>query len=242
MHWILNKRADSHQTHCEDAYYYTERDGYVIAAVFDGCSDSVNSHFAAQLHSYALRKILENEWNNWCQAMSRDALSDDDIVLLMGAGTGLQMKASAEALNLTELETLSTALITMYDTKSKRLVCMFMGDGMVWVDGVPQRETSGTQNTPKYLGYLDQMDMEPGFLGDMYRIEVYDNVKSFAVCTDGIDAIVGGHEALEEKIHFLLQDTTLHDSGAMLKRKCNILRQKGATFQDDLTIVRYEAL
>lgn len=241
-HWILNRRADSHKDFCEDAYYYSERDGFVIAAVFDGCSDGVKSHFASELHAKLFRKIVDEEWTEACQGLNQGKYSQDAI--LEGVVTMLMMEVHAmrDVMKITILECLSTAVIALYNTKTEKLLVKFLGDGVICVNDEIDRVLS-PDNTPDYIAYYEIEGLDA--YTDLYRhytTKAYTGVKSFSVCTDGVDAMVGGHECLEEKIHFLLKDNSLTMSEAMLRRKTNMLRSKGVSFQDDITIIRYEAV
>lgn len=246
MHHILNARADSHKDFCEDAYYYSERDGWVIAAVFDGCSDSINSHFASQLFSYSLRGVIDDYWTENIQNFDKSDLSTEDMMLSFSTLASTSLLYVADALRMTKLEILSTAVIAMYNTKKKYLMVKFLGDGVVMVNGEMHRVDSGESNEPNYVGYYDkdEFDESPQLLIDanMYPFMAFTEVNSFSICTDGIDAIKHPHRPLEEVHHYLLQDKALIPSQAMLRRKLNILKKEGAMLNDDLTIIRYEAV
>lgn len=246
MHHILNARADSHKDFCEDAYYYTERDGWVIAAVFDGCSDSINSHFASQLFSYSLRGVIDDYWMENMQNFSRTNLTTEDLILSFCSLASTSALCVAGALRITALENLSTAVVAMYDTKKKYLMVKFLGDGVIRVNGEMHRVESGEKNEPNYVGYLykEDFDEDPQLLmdTDKYPFMAFTEVSSFSICTDGIDAIKHPHRPLEEMHHYLLEDKALIPSAAMLRRKLNILKKEGAILNDDLTIIRYEAV
>lgn len=240
-HWILNKRADNHQTFCEDAYFYTERDGWVIAGVFDGCSTGVNSHFASQLHANIFRKIIDSEWTGFNQLFQTGANSDDELMDALTSSLGMDVKRFKEALGLTELEVLSTALLGLYNTKTKRLVVRYIGDGSVCVDGDIYRQSSGPDNAPTYIAYLDEEELDIDVVGEYYRTDIYADVSSFALCSDGIDAIVGPWDR-SKTTDLLLRDLSLRESDAMLRRYANMIHKAGCVFQDDLTIIKYEAI
>lgn len=239
MHFILNKRADTHHDFCEDSFHYTERDGWVICGVFDGCSDGINSHFASQLHAYSFRNILSKYWSEHLQLMDANRIIPVNLINGLGILLATNVLAMTQAMSVHELENLSTAVLALYNVRSKHLVVKFIGDGAVCVDGVMHRVDSGPANTPSYLGYLDVDETDQIEDEDIYPVKIFTDVKSFSLCTDGIDYIRHPHKSVEECIHFLLQDTTLLPSAKMLPRKCNILTKEGAQFNDDITIIRY---
>lgn len=244
MHHILNARADSHKDFCEDAYYYAERDGWVIAAVFDGCSDGINSHFASQLHSYAFRSVIDTYWTGNMQNFSRSDITTEELITAFSVLATTSALCTAEALSITKLERLSTMVIAMYDTRKKYLMVKFLGDGVIRTNGEMHRVDSGEKNEPNYIGHFDSdEDLAIELLDTaIYPFMAFTNVTSFSICTDGIDAIKHPHKPLEEVHHYLLEDKALIPSAAMLRRKLNILKKEGAVLDDDLTIIRYEAL
>lgn len=56
----LISKGRLHDLHCEDDYLVYENDKFIVAAVFDGCSSGIDSHFASTMHKYKLREICEN--------------------------------------------------------------------------------------------------------------------------------------------------------------------------------------
>lgn len=239
MHYILNRRADTHPDFCEDAYYYTERDGWVIAAVFDGCSDGIQSHFASQLYSYIVRDAVTLFWNGWLQAMNRLDMSPEQVLRFIGIRLWKQLKFYRRELAMEHLEMLSTVVLCMYHPRREYLTTIFMGDGAVSVNGVIQRVDSGPTNAPLYISYLSEIHTVEDALANVYPKFTYTNVKEFSVMTDGIDRIKHDHRSLEECISYLLDNKTLLSSEAMLKRKINIMHKEGMRLEDDLTIIRY---
>lgn len=239
MHYILNKRADTHPDFCEDAYFYTERDGWVIAAVFDGCSSGIQSHSASQLHSYALRKIVDLQFGNLLQMFNGSNLTTSEMLNSLCSLVSLQVNLNVDFIRLSQLENLSTMVIALYNPRRNYLMVKFMGDGAVSVNGVIHREDSGEANAPSYIGYLEEEECTPEHFSTYYPEFVYTNVAHWSIMTDGIDQIKHPHRPLEECIHYLLEDKTLLPSEAMLKRKLNILYKEDMTLNDDLTIIRY---
>lgn len=241
-HYILNRRADEHHIHCEDAYFYTQVDEWVIAAVFDGCSDGINSHFASQLYAYSLRSMVNTGWHGLVQAYNKDNGDLTELCNNLAGLVGTQAMLISDGLGLTQLETLSTVVLALYNTQERELIVKFLGDGACSVDSQMFRVDSGAENAPKYLAYLNEDELNPELLQDIYEEKYFRDVKRWSIMTDGIDAIRHPHKPLEECINYLLEDNKLLPSNAMLSRKANVLQKEGARLLDDLTIIRYEAV
>ena len=56
----LISKGRLHNLHCEDDYLVYENDKFILAAVFDGCSSGIDSHFASTMHKYKMREICNN--------------------------------------------------------------------------------------------------------------------------------------------------------------------------------------
>lgn len=236
----LNRRADSHQNLCEDALYYTERDGWIIAAVFDGCSDGINSHFASWLMHYTLRAVLKDTWNHLFQLINRTDVTAPYALSHICANMRMYLETEMENLALEGLEVLSTIVIALYHPRSQYLAVKFIGDGLLLVNGGSStsnlvRITSGPENKPTYLSYIHPAEDIVQKMEDEYPAHVFTNVTEWSICTDGIDQIKG----VEDPLGTLLRDKYLFTSDVMLGRKINIMQQKGAVLGDDVTIIRY---
>lgn len=55
----LIKMGKAHSLHCEDDYIVVENDNFLVAAVFDGCSSGVDSHYASTKHKYLMKEVAE---------------------------------------------------------------------------------------------------------------------------------------------------------------------------------------
>lgn len=229
----LNRRADEHRDFCEDAYHWVEKGDWVIAGVFDGCSDGKRSHFASQLHAYIFRKSVEWAWAWWLES---NATTIDAETFATGLIISLenQLSLATHSLVLDEQEILSTVVLAIYNKKTKDLLVRFAGDGVVKVNDDIIRVDSGPTNMPKYLAYGINSTKEP----ELISYNFY-NVTSFSICTDGIDQIRSPQRSVEEIVHYLLTNRDMFSSQKMLDRKINILHREGAQLKDDVTIIRY---
>lgn len=56
----LISKGRLHNLHCEDDYLVYENDTFLLAAVFDGCSSGIDSHFASTMHKYKMKEICKS--------------------------------------------------------------------------------------------------------------------------------------------------------------------------------------
>jgi len=238
---VLNKRATTHQDFCEDAYHLEQRGPWVIAAVFDGCSDGIRSHYASQMHAYALRRTIQTSWFLCEQSMSKGFKSQVGVLDDLCAVLCTYAASLREVSGLTILESLSTVVLAIYNTETKSLAVKFLGDGMLYVDGEYERVTSGEDNAPSYIAYIEEEDPSPSIFAGRPGF-FYTGVRNWSICTDGIDAIKHTHRPLEECISFLLENKDQMHINTMLNRKITIMSKEGMTLNDDLTIIRYDTI
>jgi len=238
---VVNRRASGHPDHCEDAYHYEQRGPWLIAAVFDGCSDGIRSHYASQMHAYALRRSLQTGWPLIEQNLQKGFKAPDEALNDLCALLALFVNSMAEVVGLTILESLSTVVISMYNAETKYLVTKFLRDGVLYVDGEYTRVTSGEANTPDYIAYMEEKAPDSSAFVDRPTF-VFPSAKRWAICSDGVDAIKHPYRPLEECLHYLLEDTQMLNLDRMLRSKVNILEKEHMVLNDDLTIIRYDSV
>lgn len=230
---ILNRRADTHPNFCEDAYLVMEKENYILMAVFDGCSDGVNSHFASELHAKLVR-----------QAFLVQEVSDDihDMINRILFRTANDLGLAKMSLMLNELEILSTVVICLINTTEQGCALVkVLGDGFTHTDEDMDVFDSGEKNCPDYMAYhiADYYEDIMKWIKNVPAHLIVGPIETLSIGTDGISSFRGGKRTTEEIQQFLLEDKFLITSEAMLNRKMNILHKEGTILQDDLTIIRY---
>lgn len=217
---VLNQRSNTHNS-CEDSVYVCENQDVIYGVVADGCSTGIKSHFASQALCYAVAN------NSGLQVTG-----DYTIMCIMR-----DLRRVANLFNLSAMNMLSTAMFFVYFKKDKRLKVRVFGDGFYFVNNV--EFCIDQNNEPDYIGYhLWDEGAELNDFLSKYKEEVYEDVDSFHICSDGIMAIDRTPLHVEPK-H--LPGILMHPpmSANYLTRMWNLLKRDHYTLGDDLTIVSY---
>ena len=226
----LVKKGEEHLTYCEDfSFYRVLEDDTIIAAVFDGCSDGITSHFASALLGKILKKCVS----------SYTAIKEEYIHVAMISiiyELFKETKFLRDRLNLVDLEIISTFIFMI--VKGNKVYIISSGDGVIKI-GDDLIILESPNNEPDYMAY----HLDSQFV-DFYdtHLKEYSGTftSSISISTDGILSFRNTEkgDVSSEVIDFLLNDTNLLGSEAMLSRKYNILRKKGYVNFDDVCVIR----
>ena len=243
---ILNKRAPTHPNWCEDNYWIKETKNLIIGAVLDGCSTGKDSHFASTLFKHLLERIHKTNYDYYERESSLGII---EVYLWELWGVGREGK---QLCSLSEMNLLSTVVMFVYNKETLQLTVKFVGDGVVYANG--QEFVNDEANQPNYLAYHFEKSFEEAqkFINSR-RMETFENVVDFSVCTDGIQSFVNlKNPSLDPKIavDYLVKDTRWVGMTHGLGKKFNILTNRVDEYklsdemcwweiQDDLTIIRY---
>lgn len=247
---ILNKRSSTHPNWCEDNYFIEETDIRIQGAVFDGCSTGINSQFASIAMKYSFEKAINNRTNKL--QLEQSNILNDYFDMLIG-DVKSDLSSLKDCLNLTDMNLLSTIVFFYYIKETKSLYVKFLGDGVIYVNG--NEIVNDENNMPDYLAYhLDEKwDSFFSWIKSR-RTEIYENVESFSICSDGIHSFLNlknPHINKQVAINFLLIDQQWNRLENGLNKKFNILINRDEEFKrsdelywwdikDDLTIIKYD--
>lgn len=249
---ILNKRSSTHQTWCEDNYFVKETDEFIIGAVLDGCSTGINSFFASTSVKYALEQSSKNT-----KFPNDEKLITEYIETLL-CDVRSSLSNVSDTLGLTEMNFLSTIVLFIYIKGESRLYVKFIGDGVIYING--QEVVNDENNAPDYLGY-HLVQRHASKWSEFYkwieskRLEIYEDVNDFAICSDGIHSLVNlknPHIKKEVAINFLIIDEQWKKLENGLNKKFNILTNRDEELKrsdelywwdikDDLTIIKFNS-
>ncbi len=237
IHQLL-KRGEAHPLHCEDYSIVAEKDDFILAAVFDGCSSGIDSHFASSLTG----KIYQAKFLNF-------NLQDDDLsktIKKLNLEVAYELKKIKKNLILdTGKELLTTIVLFLYHKTTDQGIISIMGDGVVSVNGTIK--IIDQNNMPDYLAYyLDDFNTEDDFFlwYEQHALEIQvAGLEDVSISTDGILSFASKDNDAEPEINelldYLLKDDYLIQNKSMLGRKCNILNKKQTLRNmDDLGIIR----
>lgn len=250
MVYAISRKGDGHTDYCEDANFVLDLPRTIIFGAFDGCSTGINSYFASALLCRCMKYHIQSTFdirepgNLTTEAFP--AITARSLNALVGGGCRY-FKYSATLLGLTDMEQLSTAVVCAYNKIDKTLHVKMLGDGNVWVEldnGSTEHITKHFPgNSPDYLGYhTNKSDHHVQEWVTMQFAESFKDVNAFAIGTDGVESIrpVNGAITRDSAMEYLVFNTELKSSKAMLARKLNILKHSlGCAFDDDITILRY---
>lgn len=229
-------RGMEHKHHCEDFALVLQKNDWHIAAVADGCSSGITSHFAATLACKLLRKCVTN-------------LSFEGDISPEAGGLQLlhlwiaELKQAAQLLSLERDELLATLLLLIYHPKHDSALIWALGDGIVAIDG--KIEEIDHQNLPDYPAYHlhdSPQDMLSYLTKQTFLVK---KPRQIAISTDGAASFqssgqLSASEGQRFALTYLLNDTPFEKNNQMIARQINVLfNQYGLAPQDDVGIVKF---
>ena len=248
----LLRKGEEHKIFCQDFLYHRQIGGWLIAAVFDGCSQRDNeemeneSQFISNLSAKIINRIapalIVSDMNRKDPAI----LSYDIIKVYFN-----YLKEFRDKLNLTEDEMLTTMILLVYNEKNGHIEAL--GDGFVKING----ETKDIENgkiTPANkeggvlypIQYLDNILLNDktfeAFIFTNPDQWSFENIEDVVIATDGINKQWKNFNSKPEfsftPEEFLATDTQLKSFNKMLARKYNQLILNGWHNGDDISMIR----
>ncbi len=231
---IVSRRGTSHTDWNEDNFYCKQCQGFIIGGVFDGCSSGKDSYFASKLFSNIFKKTIENYKDGEIQIQKFQSI------------VSVFFKNLSKAINTIGLstdETLSTAILFIYEIEERKLFVKFFGDGVAYANDHDLTTCNNDEeNKPDYIGYsLKEIITTNSFNKYWEEKKSFESItKDFSISTDGIFSFKKMNESEPnfECETYLVQDNFLYKNPASLKRKLNIIKNKGYEHYDDVTIIR----
>lgn len=229
----VNRRGNAHQDWNEDNYFLHQTEKAIIGGVFDGCSSGKDSYFASKLFA----NVLKNTIQKGNTVVTIHQFPELVKVYLEN------LNKSIAILGLSEDEILSTAILFVYEIDTSQLLVKFFGDGIAYAN---QNEliscNNDEANQPDYLGYSLDNIVKTNDFRDYWlkKKEFRSKTKDFSIATDGIFSFKKKNESIPDipLEHYLVSDLFLYKNPSSLKRKLNILKNKGFEHDDDVTILR----
>lgn len=218
----LNKIASSDHNTCEDNFMVYENDEIIQGVVADGCSTGKHSSFISRLIC-DLFKVY-----------SGGDITNNNSILEIIYYNLLPIKS---LLQLSENRLWSTILIFRYNKLLRELRLRTFGDGVYYVNN--EEFIIDQDDKVDYL--LSHLDKPSEYL-QKNSLKIFYDVKSFAICSDGINSFsfpefkeVEESKKIDPKKLLLSENTSKNH----LERKYNIIKKQGWQNRDDLTIISY---
>ncbi|MBN2610034.1 MAG: protein phosphatase 2C domain-containing protein [Bacteroidales bacterium] len=229
----VSRRGSSHADCNEDSFYYKQSDNVITGGIFDGCSSGKDSYFASKLFANVFRKTIDE--------YAGGITMTKDLKLITHAFFK-NLKKTANYIGLIEEETLSTAILFLYETETGNLKVKFFGDGVAYVNNDELKIYKIDENNqPDYVAYSLNNIIETENFRKYWDLKKSVNIttKDFSISSDGIFSYKksNGNEDFPVET-FLAQDNFLYKNPASLKRKLNMIKNKGYDHYDDITIIR----
>ncbi len=233
------KRGSNHPDYCEDYTIISEKDDYILFAVFDGCSSGTESHFASAFTGKIVRASFQN-------LAIKNNDKPEDLIKTLLFKTIKDLKKQKAGLLLDEDELLSTLILFLYHKNRKEGIINIIGDGVISING--KMHIIDQNNIPHYLAYyLDDINKQEEF-NTWYKKEVavyrVNELKDLTISTDGVLSFYPVKTQEKDKleinpVNYLIKDEYLLLNKAMMGRKCNILYKKYQMINaDDIGIIR----
>lgn len=230
----VSRRGTSHPDWNEDNFFIKEMAHVIVGGVFDGCSSGKDSFFASKLFANIVKKTVDEF----------DTIIEINTFPTLIHQFCKNLNKAIKSVGLTTDETLSTALFFIYDIKSNELLVKFFGDGCAYANNNELLFfNNDEENKPDYLGY----QLNEILKSSHAFINYYNNKKSFRAITKDFSIASDGLFTFKKTIesepnfdytNYLVKDDFLYKNPASLKRKLNIIKNKGFEHYDDVTIIR----
>ena len=197
-------RGGMHLLHCEDDFYVYEDEEVIVAAVFDGCSSGIDSHFASTMHKYCLREVLvdipyiirEDDNRNFPFKDINES-GKEIMFLLFERIYRLNYKVNSEML--------STVVLTLVNKLTKEYFICFAGDGVCKINDKIHSIHDSNSNAVWYLSSVSYSDFYSYY--DTYCTK-YSGIFENEICisSDGMESFkdkYGTDVTTEAEILFL---------------------------------------
>jgi hypothetical protein len=232
--------GDYHLNHCEDYLFVGEIGrNKLLCAVMDGCTNGIDSYFAATLVGKLLRKIAKEKGYQELYKPTRETDLEHYLKSILKA-LFHELCMAQNQLLLDQKELLTTLIIALLDKSSNTGIVLAIGDGLVSING--RIIAYDQDNKPDYLGFHLSEDFESWYADQQQKISFH-NIQNIAITTDGIFMFrkirqVDSAETIDP-IGFLLTDTITNAAEDALERKLKQLEHiYGLKPTDDLAIIR----
>ena len=246
----LIKMGKSHNLHCEDDYYIFENEDFIVAAVFDGCSSGIDSHYASTKHKYLLKDVVQ-----YLQKVFNKSKTIEDLLKYCIYGVYVELLHERYEINK---EMLSTIVLLFINKKSKEYGIIFCGDGCCNINGEDISIHDPNGNAVWYLSSIKDNDDYDIYDKYIENCKIYcgyiENNYTISISTDGIESFMtkyGSHnidypkkvffntEELSEKYHKWNMERLYN---VMIKGKLPELNDEGISNIDDLTVIKIKCI
>ncbi len=240
--YTLTSMGKYHPLHCEDNIFYQYVGSkYLVAAVMDGCSSGVESHFAATLYGKSLKKSSQ------MLPDLKQVLPDLDVERMGKEAVGKfilgqlyeDLKKVRKSLLLNLDEILSTIVLMIYDLNENAAWINISGDGLVVCNGILKEIDQ--ENMPDYLAYHLDIKFDDWLQNQTQTLE-YKNIRDISISTDGITKLKKNPQRVSRDVDiidlFLIQEPKGSQERALFNTYLSLIEEEQYITYDDLGIIR----
>lgn len=186
----LISKGRLHNLHCEDDYLVYENDTFILAAVFDGCSSGIDSHFASTMHKYKMREICNN-------------LEEYTSVYSTNVAENILRELNRKIWSLeyeVNQEMLSTVVFVFIDKLNNKYYICVAGDGcyeQTFKDyEVFESVHDANGNAVWYLSTVKPADFDDYFHNYCkYETGIFNGNREICISSDGLESFVSAYGA-----------------------------------------------
>lgn len=212
-----------HELHCEDDCLVYENDKFILAAVFDGCSSGIDSHFASTMHKYKMRDIC-NQFDEITSIYSSNITEE-----ILGELNRRIWSLDYER----DREMLSTVVFTIIDKENSKYYICVAGDGCYKRPCINNDENIKSVHDANGNAVWYLSTVKPADFKDYYN--TYCNIESgilsdgdkICISSDGLESFISPFGVSKEdeakKIFFNTEKCSEKYQKMPLKRLYNIV-------------------
>lgn len=175
---------------CQDAYFWKESAGVLVAVVCDGCGSSDNTEVGAQVGAKIVVESTLRHYLNHPERFPYAAMAKNQGLQMVKWSVLTKIQSLADDMAGSFSENISqyflfTVLGVILDPKADKAFVFGCGDGTFYVNGVPTTIPS-PNNAPAYLCYNLVETNQPDPQLGMLWMGSFESVKSMLIGTDGV--------------------------------------------------------
>ena len=253
------RKGDDHPVWCQDnvVVYDAETFNYLYTATFDGCSKSIDAHFASQLCGKIFKECANQIHMNNTYLIN---YSIEDVIKEFVFIFVRRLKEVKSFLNLENDHLRSTCIFHIYDKINNVSAVICLGDGVICIND--EFHTVDMNNLVEYpIDYPDHLfDQTHNMFSTNIRIGKYnewfkqfttsgekrffiiEDPRDISISSDGISSFTNVLTKVNDdeyvKNFLLIDKKFINRVDAMLTSKHQILKNEGFVNKDDLSIVR----
>ena len=240
----------AHHLHCEDDVFIREEDDYILAAVFDGCSSGIDSHYASTAHKYKLKSISNNLIYTLRENENRYHPYKNTDEALKEIAFDLCCRIHIMEYECNK-EMLSTAVLLLINKITKEYSILFCGDGCCCINDEFHSVHDSEGNSVWYLSTVKPIEFLEYYNTYCTKFNgIIEENMTLCISSDGIESFMTsyGSANVSLPIDVFFKTDNIEEKyrswnlqrlyNVLTKGKMNGMNDEGLTNIDDLSIIK----